>query len=253
LHCIATHLTRSVSRSALQTRSAAVDKEISCACIASMRWPQARGAQPMPPWQSGFLAPFASPTTSSADGPAIGTKFPEAAWSLKGIAALKILRLALAMVIVLPCASFAQGGGGGSGGGSAGGGAGGAASSAAGGGGTSSSPSGTGNAASGAANSAGTTSGLTGSPTGTAAAPGTAPSTNQGTGERNGSSMGAQAPGTNAAGTATSSGSSGASAQSTPAGGIGRPTTTNTQDSDAKIDQENNKADRTVGKICKNC
>lgn len=30
-------------------------------------------------------------------------------------------------------------------------------------------------------------------------------------------------------------------------------TTTSEQDSDAKIDQENNKADRTVGKICKNC
>ena len=41
--------------------------------------------------------------------------------------------------------------------------------------------------------------------------------------------------------------------RSAPAGGIGRPTTTNEQDSDAKIDQENNKADRTVGKICKNC
>ncbi|MGY4288768.1 hypothetical protein ACVWXO_007988 [Bradyrhizobium sp. LM2.7] len=46
----------------------------------------------------------------------------------------------------------------------------------------------------------------------------------------------------------------GASAQSAaPAGGIGKPTTINEQDSDAKIDQENNKADRTVGKICKNC
>lgn len=66
--------------------------------------------------------------------------------------------------------------------------------------------------------------------------------------------MSGQAPGTNAAGTATSSGTRGASAQNTtPAGGIGRPTTTNSQDSDAKIDQENNKADRTVGKICKNC
>jgi hypothetical protein len=66
--------------------------------------------------------------------------------------------------------------------------------------------------------------------------------------------MGGRATGTNAASTATSSGSSGASAQSTaPAGGIGKPTTTNTQDSDAKIDQENNKADKTVGKSCKNC
>jgi hypothetical protein len=34
-------------------------------------------------------------------------------------------------------------------------------------------------------------------------------------------------------------------------GGIGRPTTTDQSDSDAKIDQENHKADRTVGKSCK--
>ncbi|MGY4330850.1 flagellar biosynthesis/type III secretory pathway M-ring protein FliF/YscJ [Bradyrhizobium sp. LB1.3] len=55
-------------------------------------------------------------------------------------------------------------------------------------------------------------------------------------------------------GTAAPSGSPGANAQNTaPAGGIGKPTTTNQQDSDAKIDQENKKADKTVGKICKKC
>ncbi len=75
----------------------------------------------------------------------------------------------------------------------------------------------------------------------------------QQTGTGNGLSTGST-PGTNTAGTAAPSGSSGANAQNTaPAGGIGRPTTTNEQDSDAKIDQENNKADKTVGKICKNC
>gem|GEM_PF-6410415 len=76
---------------------------------------------------------------------------------------------------------------------------------------------------------------------------------NQQTGNGNGLSTGS-APGTNTAGTAAPSGSPGANAQNTaPAGGIGKPTTTNEQDSDAKIDRENNKADKTVGKICKNC
>lgn len=61
-------------------------------------------------------------------------------------------------------------------------------------------------------------------------------------------------PGTNTAETAVPSGWLGANAQnSAPAGGISRPTTMNKQDSDAKIDQENNKAGQTVGKTCKNC
>ncbi|MCK1616417.1 hypothetical protein IVA96_07045 [Bradyrhizobium sp. 159] len=78
-------------------------------------------------------------------------------------------------------------------------------------------------------------------------------STGQQTGTGNRPSTG-PAPGTNAAGTAAPSGSPGANAQNTaPAGGIGRPTTTNEQDSDAKIDRENEKADKTMGKICKNC
>jgi hypothetical protein len=76
----------------------------------------------------------------------------------------------------------------------------------------------------------------------------------QGMAERNGAGISGQAPGTNAAGTAAPSGSSRASTQGTaPAGGIGRPAPTNEHDSDAKIDQENSKVDRTVGKICKNC
>jgi hypothetical protein len=75
------------------------------------------------------------------------------------------------------------------------------------------------------------------------------PGVTQGAGQSNQSSTNAQTPGTNSVGTATSSGAQ----SSAPAGGIGRPATTNEQDSDAKIDQENNKADRTVGKICKNC
>jgi hypothetical protein len=68
-----------------------------------------------------------------------------------------------------------------------------------------------------------------------------------------GGSGGGSAGGGAAAGTAASSGSSAAAAQTAPAGGIGRPATTNQQDSDAKIDQENSNTDRMVGSICKNC
>jgi hypothetical protein len=61
-------------------------------------------------------------------------------------------------------------------------------------------------------------------------------------------------PGTNTAGTAGSSGTPAASSQgAAAAGGIGRPTTTDQRDTDAKIDQENTNVDQTVKKICKNC
>jgi hypothetical protein len=85
------------------------------------------------------------------------------------------------------------------------------------------------------------------------AAVGNNPMTSQFPGQTsNGNALNAGSrPGTNAAGTAASSG--GNAQNSAPAGGIGRPTTTNERDSDAKIDQENEKADKTVGKICKNC
>ena len=74
---------------------------------------------------------------------------------------------------------------------------------------------------------------------------------NRQSGPDNGPSTGAT-PGTNTAGTAAPSGAPGANAQYTaPAGGIGRPTTTNERDSDAKINQENDKAGKTVGKIRK--
>jgi hypothetical protein len=72
------------------------------------------------------------------------------------------------------------------------------------------------------------------------------------TGNGNGLTTGA-APGTNTAGTAAPSGSPGNAQGAAPAGGIGRPMTQDEKGSDDKIDQENNRADKIVGKICKNC
>lgn len=150
------------------------------------------------------------------------------------------LSCALALAIILPCTAFAQGGGGGgSGGGSAGGGADGAALSGAGGTGTSS-PSATnaaGTAGSGPANPAGTVGAPGNSTVGNA--PATAqPGVNHEPGQRIDTESEARTRGTNAAGTAASSGSSAAAAQTAPAGGIGRPATTNQQDSDAKIAEQ---------------
>jgi hypothetical protein len=79
------------------------------------------------------------------------------------------------------------------------------------------------------------------------------PQSGRNQGAVNGNSTNAATPGTNAAGTAASSGTPAANTQGAAAGGIGRPTTTDQHDSDAKIDQENSKVDQTVKKICKNC
>jgi hypothetical protein len=64
-------------------------------------------------------------------------------------------------------------------------------------------------------------------------------------------------PGTNAAGTAGASGGTAANAarrnNGTTAPGQAKPTVTNQQDSDAKIDQENQKVNKTVNNICRGC
>jgi len=83
-----------------------------------------------------------------------------------------------------------------------------------------------------------------------------APQSDANQGSVNGQRTGVVAtPGTNSAGTAGSSGPPPAATTqgAAPAGGIGRPTTTDQRDTDAKIDQENTNVDRTVKKICKNC
>jgi hypothetical protein len=183
---------------------------------------------------------------------------------------MKSSGIAVVLAIVIPCAAFAQGGGGGGGGGgaggSAGGSAGGAASSAGTGGSAASSPSGAG--AAGTTNSGATatpsaaapnanvnpTTGTTDSRTGIAIGTPTPPSgLTQGAVNGDRRDVGTS-PGTNAAGTAGSSGTPAVNTQgSAPAGGIGRPTTTDQRDTDAKIDQENTKVHQKVKNICKNC
>jgi hypothetical protein len=71
------------------------------------------------------------------------------------------------------------------------------------------------------------------------------------------------APGTNAAGTAGASGGSGGAGGSSANGalrnngttspGQAKPTVTQEQDSDAKINQENQKVNKTVNNICRGC
>ena len=169
---------------------------------------------------------------------------------------MNVSRVALVLAVVIPCAAFAQGGGGG--GGSGGGSAGGAGGASGAGAAASTSPSSgaAGTAATGANGSASTTApALDGNvATGTVNGLSTGqPGVNQRTDAQNGLGTGTT-PGTNTAGTASPSGAPAANAQNTaPAGGVGRPTRTKEQDSDPKIDQENNKADRTVGQVCKNC
>ncbi|WP_439400109.1 hypothetical protein ACRQ5Q_41615 (plasmid) [Bradyrhizobium sp. PMVTL-01] len=178
-----------------------------------------------------------------------GTKHAAGAYR-RGNDDMKLSRFALLAAVLVPVAAFAQGGGGG--GGSAGGGTGGGATSGA------TGASSTNENASSATGSSGpsgnaATGNTNNQTTGNTNSQATSRLPNHQTVNGNGLSTGLT-PGTNTAGTAAPSGAPGASAQNTaPAGGIGKPTTTNEQDSDAQIDRENNKADKTVGKICKNC
>lgn len=158
---------------------------------------------------------------------------------------MKRSHIALALVLALPCAAFAAGGGGGS---SAGGGA-----------------SGTGSAVgSPSAGSAGAgTLGTSGVPSGPANVGGlnnTSTVPNGGTvgmarsnlqsggvrGDQSGT-VNETPPGTNGLGTAESSGGTAA------APGVATSTVTSEQDSDAKIDEENRRLDRTVMNICRGC
>jgi hypothetical protein len=107
---------------------------------------------------------------------------------------------------------------------------------------------GTGTSSPSATNAAGTAGSGPANPAGTVGAPGNStvgnapataqPGVNHEPGQRIDTESEARTRGTNAAGTAASSGSSAAAAQTAPAGGIGRPATTNQQDSDAKIDEQ---------------
>jgi hypothetical protein len=181
------------------------------------------------------------------------------------------IALALTVAVVGGPLVFAQGGGGG--GGSAGGGAAGAAShsGAAGSTGTPSAgsmgagPSGVNGVPAGPANAGGTNNAVN-DPSGA----GNAPSTpqNQGTvglAKPQGGSDGSPrdtdpniaAPGTNSAGTSLSSGSPSTNSalrqNGTTMPDSGGPTATREQNSDAQINAENRKLDRTVTSICKGC
>lgn len=195
---------------------------------------------------------------------------------------MKSFHFAIALVAALPCAIFAAGGGGGgSGGGGAGGSAGGTSSTGAASGpssgtnaagtpnagaagavtaATSGVPSGPANPA-GLNNSGNDPSGALNAdkspnPPGTVGlAPSTAPPQvpqGGGTGDRD--ATGNAPAGTNALGTAQSSGGSAALRQNgTTMPGPNKPTRTQDQDSDRKIDEENQKLDRAVNNICRGC